>query len=86
MVCCPIFPSALSTLASSVGALMMPEPLMPAQTLAERIERSKPGFWMRLDCAKMNVGVDTNATRDAKENRGRIGFLSITRMVKVKSA
>jgi hypothetical protein len=63
---------------------MMPEPLIPAQTFAVRMERSKLGFWIRLVCAKTNAGVDTNAMREAKGIRGRIGLLSITQMAKVK--
>jgi hypothetical protein len=58
-----------------VGAVMTPELLIPAQTFAERMERSKPGFCIKFAVsAARSAGMERNAMRDAKENRERIGL------------
>ena len=66
---------------------MTPELLIPAQTFAERMERSKLGFCIKFAVSTArSAGMERTATRDAEKNRGRIGKIYSARPRKVKSA
>jgi hypothetical protein len=54
---------------------MTPELLIPAQTFAERMERSKPGFCIKFAVsAARSAGMERNAMRGDRENGERINL------------
>jgi hypothetical protein len=54
---------------------MTPELLIPAQTFAERMERSKPGFCIKFAVsAAKSAGMERNAMRGDRENGERINL------------